>query len=695
MKRAVPAASSASAAGDLEIGLLLLAVLAAALPHLARLPALALAAFTLALLWRTGAWWRGWPLPARDRPRLLLLKFALAAALFIHVVLTSGGLGREAGVALLVALAGLKLLEFSTRADTHRVFLLLLFLLVTGFFHSQTPLAALHTLGVLMLALFALSAAEDPERVLDLGARTRLVLVLLAQALPVLLVAWLLFPRLSGPLWGLPQDAFAGRAGLSDRMTPGSISELTLSDEVVFRAAFTGEPPPPSARYFRGPVLWRTDGRSWQGDPRLETEAPPRLEPAAAERIEYALTLEPHHQRWALLLDWPVGLPQGMHMARDLTVRWPRPLHRRTQYRAVAATAVRTGEPSALERQLGLELPEGAFAGARALAQGWRAALTDTDPGEGAATPATGAPPGNEAPGEVASGEVAPAVAEALVQAALAHFRREDFHYTLRPPLPEGDPVDDFLFVSRRGFCEHYAAAFVVLLRAAGVPARVVTGYQGGEWNATGAYLLMRQRDAHAWAEVWLAARGGWVRVDPTAAVAPERIERGVTEALPALARGLIDAPALRGVWLHIDAFQNVWNQWVLGFDQGRQRRLLENLGLPEPTIPRLSLWLAFTLPGCLLLIALAGWLAAHRGRHRPRDAAQRALAALERHYARRGLGRPAHEAPLAWLARLARMDALPGAALQAFARLYERARYAERPVSRAELEACRREATR
>ncbi|HAZ60958.1 MAG TPA: DUF3488 domain-containing protein, partial [Gammaproteobacteria bacterium] len=665
--------SATSAAGGLETGLLLAAVLAAALPHLARLPFVALAAFSLALLWRTGAWWGRWPLPARDRPALLLLKFVLAGGLFVYVIASSGGLGREAGVALLVALAGLKLLEFRTRADVHRVFLLLLFLLVTAFFHSQTPLTALHTLGVLLLALVALSAAHDPERVEDLRTRVRLVALLLAQALPVLLVAWLLFPRPSGPLWGLPQDAFAARSGLSDSMDPGSISELTLSDEVVFRASFVGDLPPPAVRYFRGPVLWRTDGRIWRVEPRMETEPAVLVEPGDGPRIDYTVTLEAHQQRWAFLLDWPVSIPAGTRMARDLTVRWPRPLERRTQYRATATATAATGTLSPLEQRLGLELPAGAFTGARALALGWRRALEE-------ARPSGSVPPGPQ-----------PELTMALVDAALAHFRGEEFHYTLRPPQPEGDPVDDFLFVSRRGFCEHYAAAFVVLMRAAGVPARVVTGYQGGQWNAVGGYLLVRQRDAHAWAEVWRDGHG-WVRVDPTAAVAPERIERGVGEAVPALAGGLVDAPALHGMWMQIDALQNAWNQWVLGFDQGRQRRLLANMGLPEPSVPRLAVWLALAVTAVLLLTGLGWWLAGRwRNAERPPDAARRALRALERHYARRGLARPAHEPPLAWLARLARADASSAPALQGFAGLYERARYAGLPVSHAELAQSRR----
>lgn len=671
-----PSGSAASPpAGGLETVLLLVAVLAAALPHLGRLPIPAVATFTIALLWRTGAFVAGWPLPTRDRPLLLLLKYAIAGALFAHVLVTSGGLGRDAGVALLVALGGLKLLEFTTAADAGRVVLLLLFLLVTGFFYSQTPFAALHTLGVLVLALVALTAAHDPERVLDLRARAGLVGLLLLQALPVLLVAWVLFPRLSGPLWGMPQDAFAGRAGLSEHMTPGSISELTLSDEVAFRVAFAGDLPAPPLRYFRGPVLWRTDGRSWRVDPRMEVQPPVQLEVTAADRIAYTLTLEPHHQRWAFLLDWPLVVPEGTRMARDLTVRWARPLDRRKQYAGEAVTEARTGAISDLERAVGLELPAGAFPRARALAIGWRTALS---PGDPTALPAPVQMP--------------PALATALVEAALGHFRREDFHYTLRPPMPEGDPVDEFLFVSRRGFCEHYAAAFVVLMRAAGVPARVVTGYQGGEWNASGNYLLVRQRDAHAWAEVWLAARGGWVRVDPTAAVAPERIERGVGEAVPALGGGLIDAPALRGMWLQLDTLQNAWNQWVLGFDQGRQQRLLSNFGLPDPSLPRLTLWLALGLTGVMLGIGLAWWLAGRwRRSARPRDAAERALRALERHYARRGFLRPAHEPPLAWLARLARADVKAAPELQAFARLYEEARYAERPVLAQALERGRR----
>lgn len=628
-----------------DLYLLLAAATLAAGPHLLRIAPWSALAFLVTCVWRAGAVRFDWPLPGPGRWHLVALKYLLASGLFLTALATPGGFGRDAGVNLLVGLMGLKLVELRTLRDFHLAAVLLLFLLVTGFFYAQTPLTAVHMLLTVLTVLVALAGAHDPERLLGLTARLRLAGLVLAQALPILLAAYVLFPRLNGPLWGLPHDALSGQSGLSDTMTPGSISELTLSDAVVFRASFEGEAPPPKSRYWRGPVLWNSDGRSWRPEPRIDAEPAPDFMPGPA-RYRYTLTLEPQRNTWIYLLDLPTVVPAGANVARDFVARWKRPIQTRLQFSAESATSFRASELSPLELQLALGLPPGTHGRTRALAASWRS--------EGLA-------------------------GAALVERALGHFRTEPFFYTLTPPLPEGDPIDDFLFDSRRGFCEHYAAAFVMLMRAAGLPARVVTGYQGGEWNAIGGYWVVRSRDAHAWAEVWLK-ESGWTRVDPTAAVAPERIERGVTEAVPALAGALDGVPGVADFWFRIDALQNAWNQWVLGYDQSRQRLLLDRLGMPDVDLGRLSVTLAATVCGLLLLLGGIWWWAASRA-SRPRDLARRLFLDLARFHARRGFPHPAHEPPVSYLERLAAEQPARAPMLRRFAQLYGMARYGGRTV--------------
>jgi protein-glutamine gamma-glutamyltransferase len=403
---------------------------------------------------------------------------------------------------------------------------------------------------------------------------------LLLQALPLALLLFLLFPRLQGPLWGLPQQG-AAQTGLSDRMSPGDFGQLTLSDEIAFRVEFSTPPPSPNALYWRGPVLWDFDGRTWQTRFSVPTTSV-RVE-ALGRPITYAITLEPHRQRWLFLLGLPRELPAKVasietSLGPDLQWLSKTAITQRLRYQIDADLDYRFEADglSATSRSRTLALPEG-NPQARALAAQW---VKQT---------------ANQAASE-----------QAIVNQALAHFRNEAFFYSLKPPLLGENSVDDFLFVSRRGFCEHYASAFVVLMRAAGIPARVVTGYQGGELNPLGNYWIVRQRDAHAWAEVWLPNLG-WTRVDPTAAVAPNRVERGLNAALPANERpaGLLTLNTnwlmpLRQGW---DLINNQWNQWVLGYNQDRQREFLARLN------PFLSTWqgMAWGLAaagGVLLLIA-------------------------------------------------------------------------------------------
>ena len=255
-------------------------------------------------------------------------------------------------------------------------------------------------------------------------------------------------------------------------------------------------------------------------------------------------------------------------------------------------------------------------------------------------------------------------------------FRQEDFHYTLRPPLLGADAIDEFLFDSRRGFCEHYASAFVFLMRAAGVPARVVAGYQGGELNPVDGYLTVRQSDAHAWAEIWLADEG-WLRIDPTAAVALLRIEQGIVAALPAgeplLGIIRLDADWMRDLRNRWEAANNTWNQWVLGYNPQRQREVLSRLGWPDPDWRSMTALLAVLCGLALLVVAL--WTLPGRRRD---DPVQRAWQAYCAQLGRRGIIRADWEGPLDFAQRVAREKPELATLTSEAARHYAELRYGD-----------------
>jgi transglutaminase-like putative cysteine protease len=532
---------------------LMAAIGLAVLPSFAQLPLWCSAGFCVLFLWRLGLVFSGNPLPGGG------IRLVTAAACTVGVIAQYDTLfGRDSGVSLLVLFLGLKLMEMRARRDVYVVIFLCFFLLLTGFFQSQSLLVA----GLTVLAITALIAAlltvQFGAREASVRRRLGYTAVLLLQALPLAAALFLLFPRLSTPLWGLPDDAHAGRTGMSDTMTPGQISKLARDETVAFRVQFDGDAPAPSQMYWRGPTLGDYDGQTWR-PVRYELTRPtaPRIDlPATGNALHYLLTLEPHGRRWLFALDVPVEVPAGQGLSTSLSPEFDalslNPLVARTRYRAAARTDAAIGlNETRLSLQNWIQLPPGHHRRTLELAARWR----------------------QEEPDNLR-----------LVKRALSMFRDAGFRYTLNPPLLADDVVDRFLFETRAGFCEHFAGAFVVLMRALDIPARVVTGYQGAEVNPEGGYWIVRQADAHAWAEVWLADRG-WVRIDPTSAVAPQRIEQGArsVEALRDDA-GLLPAFAdfaLARQWrLSFDAMANSWNQWVLNYDRNRQRSFLSSLGL-------------------------------------------------------------------------------------------------------------------
>jgi transglutaminase-like putative cysteine protease len=380
------------------------------------------------------------------------------------------------------------------------------------------------------------------------------------KAVPLTIVLFLLFPRISGPLWGMPGDGASGRTGLSNSMAPGSIGKLIESREIAFRAKFEGDPPGAEQLYWRGPVFGSFNGRAWTPLARRAVEpAPLKIEADRDSAIEYTVTLEPHRRDWLFALEAPAILPHvggtSVRLTPDMELLAGDLVRERTRYSMRSFMAFRFGRnvgPAELADSLAL--PPSFNPRTRAFA--------------------------TELQQRVASGADDRDVR--LVRAVLDHFRTGGYGYTLTPPTLGRHSVDEFLFDTKRGYCEHYASAFVVLMRSLGIPARVVTGYQGGEPNPVDGFVTVRQSDAHAWAEVWLKAQG-WTRVDPTATVAPVRNDRAADAASKAdFARtsGLVSGDWLR-VWrFNWEAVENSWNQWVLSYSQERQRALVEMLGL-------------------------------------------------------------------------------------------------------------------
>ena len=610
------------------------------LPHARNLP-LWIPAFALGMmLWRLGVARRGWRMPG------MLIRGGLAAMAFAAVLATFGSInGQTPGAALLVLMAALKLTETRTLRDYTILAFLGYFLLGTHFLFDQSIPMILFLLvcGVLITAV--LVDINHPDGSLSTRTSLRTGAILIAQALPLMLVLFVLFPRIPGPLWGLPSDSGANAVtGLGENMSPGDISQLSRSDEVAFRVRFDGPVPPRHQRYWRGPVLWTFDGRTWEPGFRSGSLQAGTLTDAE-QTVRYEVTLEAHRHHWMLALDMPVSTPPDARMTPNRQLVARKPIRERMLYSVESALDYKL-DP-ALEgwpRRLALRLPVEGNERTRELAARWRNEETDD---------------------------------RALVDRALRMFREQPFVYTLRPPLLGENSVDQFLFSTRRGFCEHYASAFAVLMRAAGVPARVVAGYQGGEMNDNGQYMIVRQSDAHAWAEVWLEG-AGWTRIDPTAAVAPDRVEVGLGAALPAgepvpfLARrtgSVIEAMRLR--W---DSINAQWNYWVLAYGPELQRSVLSRIGLPDWR----SMILALTGLITLMLTSLGAWLLWQSRSAATVDDARRIWTRATRRLNRLGLAPLPHEGPRDYCERAARQSPDLALRLHALADAYIAVRYAD-----------------
>jgi transglutaminase-like putative cysteine protease len=591
---------------------LLLSILMVIAPHADHLPPWVSGLCTGLLLWRAWLTHSGKPLPKRWLLMLITVAGTAGIVLTFHTLF-----GREAGVTLLMMLATLKLMELRDARDAMVLVYLACFIMITNFFYSQSIPTALYLLATMMVIVTTWIHLQASG--IALKPRMRIAAVLLLQALPLTLILFILFPRVQGPLWGLPQDAYAS-TGLDDHMSPGSLSRLSLSEAVAFRVVYNDQPPRRDQMYWRGPVLWHFDGRAWTPGRSLYPVAPKFTE--LGQPVNYVVTLEPHNKHWLFALDVPDKLSVTATLTDDFQLLSKDAVHARLRYAARSYLVYRANlQESQRQLKRALQLPGQFDPRARQLAAEWRAGSKDDAD---------------------------------IVRTALSYFNKQGFVYTLDAPPLGVNSIDDFLFNTKQGFCEHYASAFVFLMRAANIPARVVTGYLGGEYNDVGNYYIVRQSDSHAWAEVWLAGQG-WVRIDPTGAIAPDRVERGLSAALsynaalPFMERN--PPQWMRDLRFNLDALANNWNQWVLGYDSERQFAFLTRLGMESITWQKMALNMSAGIGLVIALFAL--YMLRHLYIRQP-DRIQAAWLKLCRKLARAGLPRAAHEGAMDYAARVA-----------------------------------------
>ena len=557
---------------------LLAGLVAVILPHIEHLPLWTSLTCLSLVMWRLLYDMNRLPLPNKY---VIFLMFALIILGVLSHYFTI--VGREAGTALLISLICLKLFEIKSLRDISYIIQLAFFAIVVTFLFSQSIFVAMTMLVAVILLVTALISFQHAKSGQNRQAYSekdhlRLATKMVLYAIPLAIIIFILFPRTSTPLWGLPHDAFAAKTGLSEEMSPGEISNLVDSHEVTFRVQFQSRIPEPAKTYWRGPVLWVFNGHTWSApvSQRRAMKTIPLTNPT--NPIMYTITLEPYNNFWLFALDQPGIIPDHALLSTEMQLLARKPVNHLTRYELTSYLDYSLPWVARLSRERYLQIPPDSAPRARKYMQ----ALMQQYPDKAG-----------------------------VVNAVLNRFRNGQYYYTRQPPPLLGDPTDAFLFDTKRGYCEHYASSFTVLMRLAGIPARVVTGYQGGEMNPLSNYMIVRQSDAHAWSEIYLKDKG-WLRVDPTAVIPAGNIEN--TSDLDRLHSELFDYRYLsRKNWFTASAKQfqyawdmvnNRWNQWVIGYSNQNQKSLFNAIGIPEITWRGLSYVLFATLTVFTLLIA-------------------------------------------------------------------------------------------
>ncbi len=610
--------------------------------HVAAIPIWVLGVVCAATAIRLNLASRGLQAPSRA----IRLGISAAAVVMLFLQLRTFN-GLAAGTTLLSLVAGLKMLETQTRRDLYVIALIIYFLSVAALLRSESFWLLSYLIGLSWLTTTALLRLTHASPLPDWRRSMRYAGRISAQAVPIALVFWLFFPRFDAPLWHVPSDEHSAESGLGDTMSPGDITDLALSDDIAFRVRFAGGVPPARERYWRGPVLHDFDGHTWRRDA-VGLAASNELKPTGGE-YRYTVSLEPNQHHWLFMLDWPDQWDLAeARLTSDYMLVQATPVSKPVDISATSHTHVEAAAPlDPAMRRRDLRLPAERNPRTLEFALGLHREHPD---------------------------------AMDYVRAVLEMFHGQQFYYTLEPPPLSENSVDDFLFDTKRGFCGHYASAFAALTRAAGIPTRVVTGYQGGTFNYFSDYWIVRQSDAHAWDEIWIEGRG-WLRIDPTAAVSPARVERGAQDALAADSQNA--GWGHRFAWLsdmrlQIDAIRQMWRERILRFNQLSQDQLLSKLGVPEPDGEKIVMAMAV---GLALGLAWLTWQVRREQRPETKDPLVRAYDRLCRKLAAAGLPRSAHEGAEAFAARVAAERPDLAGTVIALCTRYSRLRYgAARP---------------
>ncbi len=608
------------------------------LPHLTHLPIWVISITTVSLLWRVLHTY-GYLFMV---PRWLLIMMVLAGGLGVFAQFWTIA-GRDPGLALLTVMTAFKFLESYTHRDILILTFLSYFLLATHFLFNQSIPIALFMLGCLIIITTTLMTINQRDDSVALKTRLLASSKLIGLSIPIMVVLFILVPRIPGPIWGLTQEQRGGITGLSNDMSPGSISNLISSNEVAFRVNFAGEIPPQEKLYWRGPVMAVFDGRHW-------TQEKPRIirhidTPENTKKTTYTVTLEPHGKPWLLGLDIPVMILPESIMTSEFQLTSKKPVNDLKRYTLSSALDYRIGVEESFDYlMLTTAVNEDRNPRTIALGRSW-ANKFDSD--------------------------------TQIIQHALNKFHEQEYVYTLQPPLLGENASDEFLFNTRRGFCEHYASSFALLMRAAGIPARIVTGYQGGELNEVGNYLIVRQSDAHAWTEVWLDEQG-WIRIDPTAAVSPNRIEGGLDQALQnelATFKFSRRNALISRMLFSWDSLQHRWNNWVINYDNKKQTRFLSQLGMGIVGWGDMIIALVFSIMLITGIYWLVGWY-----RERPAKPARYEiiLKQLMKKLSRYGLTKAPSETPNEFLQRVQSENQFKDPQLENIFTAYNRIKYAQ-----------------
>jgi len=609
------------------------------LPHIGQLNTLFIVFSLTLLLWRALAMRYPQCLPKK----ILLLPTAVLLVLFVLKEFNMS-LGRDASSSLLIILIGLKMLEGQTKRDAQAVIYIAFFILITPFLFDQKITQALYSLALFFILLIALIINNSNISKITPPAFIRITGLILLQGIPLMLVFFIFFPRMIGPLWALPDDVSTAVSGISDHINPGAVSNLALSEQTAFRVQFKGQQPTQQELYWRGPVFWKTDGQQWtlSKPPKLPVEINKKIADNR-QTYQYTMMMEPHQQFWLYSLDTPIKAPPHVELTGDFQLIAQRKLSRNISFDMSSSTHKKLTSLTSDDKHRALELPDNTDPRIKFLVKQWL---------------------------EQSKSEMD------VINQAL-QFYNQQFYYTLTPPSLGNDPVAEFLFNTKRGFCGHFASSFAILMRVAHIPARLVAGYQGGMYNKVGDFYTIRQADAHVWTEVWLD-NSGWVRIDPTAAIAPDRIQHSIDvnqHQLNGEVKYLLTAPEGLNKWSKnigsfVHSLDYYWQNAVLAYGPETQLDFLSNVGITDWT--QMVIWLSI-ISGFFVLLSLTSLFISRREKN---DPIQKLYLSFCKRLAKQGGSRYPYETASAYFQRVAKKYPSKKQALKKIEHYYLNARY-------------------